>query len=113
TGGVWAARAIAPPTEASTPASDQCLSLAPRPTRRGGLTAANLDGRIHVLGGEAFDPSRTFPEHEVYDPSIDAWTTAEPLPTPRHGLGSAVLDGALFIIGGRASRGLSTSTGTH
>jgi hypothetical protein len=63
-----------------------------------------------VLGGEAFDPNRTFGEHEVYDPVIDAWTEAERLPTSRHGLGSAELNGTLFVIAGGTSAGLSAST---
>jgi N-acetylneuraminic acid mutarotase len=109
-GGRWGDQGNLATVEVYDPASDQWHSLAPMPTRRGGLTTSALNGRVHVLGGEAFDPNRTFPEHEVYDPALDSWTTLESLPTPRHGLGSAVADGTLYIIGGGTSAGLSAST---
>ncbi|HEY3057402.1 MAG TPA: kelch repeat-containing protein [Chloroflexota bacterium] len=109
-GGRWADQGNLATVEVYDPASDQWQSLAPMPTPRGGLTAAAMNGRIHVFGGEAFDPNRTFPQHEVYDPVLDAWTSAENLPTSRHGLGSAVLDATLYVIGGGTSAGLSTST---
>jgi N-acetylneuraminic acid mutarotase len=91
------------------PAADRWQTKAPLPTARGGLTAAALDGRIHVLGGEAFDPNRTFPEHEVYTPGGDAWERAPPPPTARHGLASAGLGGRLYVIGGGRTAGLSVS----
>jgi N-acetylneuraminic acid mutarotase len=92
------------------PAGDAWTELAFMPTARGGLTAATLEGRIHVTGGESFGGgSRTFEEHEVYDPATDAWTTLPPLPTSRHGLASQGVDGRLYVIAGGETPGLSVS----
>jgi N-acetylneuraminic acid mutarotase len=109
-GGRWAGRGNVADLEVYDPASDTWQILAAMPTPRGGLTAAVLDGQLHVLGGEALDSGYTFPEHEVYDPAGESWTRAADLPTPRHGLGSAVLDRTLYVIGGGQRAGLSVST---
>jgi hypothetical protein len=58
---------------------------------------AVLDGRIHVLGGEA---NRTFAQNEAYDPVTDSWSSFAPLPTPRHGLGVVAADDAIYVIAG-------------
>jgi len=108
-GGRWANRGNVATVEEYDPASDSWQARAPMPTARGGLTAAAVDGRIHVVGGEAFDPNRTFPEHEVYDPSADRWTSAPPMPTARHGLASAGLDGRFYVIAGGRTAGLAVS----
>lgn len=80
----------------------------PLPTARGGLTAAVVAGRLHVLGGEAFRPAKTFDEHEVFDPASNSWLTFDPLPTARHGLASASLGGRLYIVGGATLAGGGT-----
>jgi N-acetylneuraminic acid mutarotase len=108
-GGRWGGRGNVNTVEAYDPAVDVWRARAPLPTARGGLTAAAVDGRIHVVGGEAFDPNRTFPEHEVYDPAGDTWESAPPLPTARHGLASAGLDGRFHVIGGGRTAGLAVS----
>jgi N-acetylneuraminic acid mutarotase len=78
------------------------------PTARGGLTAAALDGRLHVAGGEDLDPGATFAEHEVYDPATDSWTAAAPMPTARHGLTSQAVADRWYVIGGGARAGAMT-----
>ncbi len=78
------------------------------PTPRGGLAAAALEGRVHVVGGEAFDPGRTFDAHETYDPAAGHWRPAAPLPTARHGLAAAAAAGRLFVIGGGTKAGALT-----
>ena len=108
-GGRWGDRGNLRVVEEYDPATDSWRTRAPMPTARGGLTAATLDGRIHVLGGEAFDPARTFADHEVYTPATDRWEAAPPLPTARHGLASAALDSRLYVIGGGRTAGLSVS----
>ncbi len=81
--------------------------LAPLPTARGGTAAGSVDGKIVVAGGEAFDPTRTFPQVEVYDLASDSWSAAPDLPTPRHGLAVVGLEGVLYVIGGGPTAGLS------
>jgi N-acetylneuraminic acid mutarotase len=83
--------------------------LAPLPTARGGTAGGAAGGSIFVAGGEAFDPTRTFPQVEVYDPARDAWTAAQPLPTPRHGLAVQCIGNILYVIGGGPTAGLSVS----
>ena len=75
------------------------------PSRRGGLTAAVLDGKIHAFGGET--RSAVFDNHEVYDPTADRWTSAPPLPTARHGLGAATLSDKIYVIGGGPKAGFA------
>lgn len=78
------------------------------PTPRGGLTAAAVEGRLHVTGGEDLDTSHTFGEHEVYDPKTNSWTTLADLLTPRHGLTSQTVGGRWYVIGGGAKAGALT-----
>jgi len=68
------------------------------PSRRGGLAAAVLAGKIDVVGGEA--RHSVFANHEVYDPATDRWATAPALPTARHGLAAAAVGDKLYVIGG-------------
>ena len=80
---------------------DGWVAAAPIPTPRGGVAAAALDGRLHVLGGEGSTlASGVFDEHEVYDPDTDTWSQAEPLPLPVHGMGAASVGGTLWVPGG-------------
>jgi N-acetylneuraminic acid mutarotase len=91
--------------ESYDPAAGRWSTREPMPTRRGGLSAVEMDGRIHVFGGET--ALRVFEEHEVYDLRSRSWSEAQPLPTPRHGLAAAVLDGRIYLIGGGPRAGVS------
>jgi Kelch motif protein len=68
-------------------ATDQWTSLAPLPTPRGGLAAANIEDQIHVIGGESIESPRVFAEHDVLDLTTGgtAWALAPPLERGRHG----------------------------
>src|SRR5262249_19218521 len=61
------------------------------PTPRSGVGTAVLNGRMHVLGGEAYlnDLVGTYRTHEAFDPKTNAWQRLPPMPTPRHGLAVA------------------------
>ncbi|MCI0394741.1 MAG: galactose oxidase [Chloroflexi bacterium] len=99
-GGRWSGNLAT--VDSYDPASGSWASHPDMPTARGGLTAATLDGRIHVTGGENFSrrPNCTFAQHEVFDPTTNTWQATAPLPTSRHGLASAVVDGRLYVVGG-------------
>ena len=97
-----------PTLEIYDPATDTWKRGKDMPTPRGGLTAGALGGRIHVTGGEAFSPRRTFGQHEANDPKTDVWMTLADLPTARHGLASAVVDDRWYVIGGGAKAGALT-----
>lgn len=84
-------------------------TLVPMPTARGGTAGAIVNGQVFVAGGEAFNPTRTFPQVEVYDPATDTWRAAPNLPTPRHGLAVQGAGNALYVIGGGPTAGLSVS----
>lgn len=84
--------------------------LAPLPTARGGTAGSAAGPLIAVAGGEAFSPSHTFAEVELYDSATDRWRQAPPLPTPRHGLAVQAVDGVLYVIGGGPTAGLSVSS---
>src|SRR5262249_41848963 len=66
------------------------LWLERRPPR-GAAEPAVLNGRMHVLGGEAYlnDLVGTYRTHEAFDPKTNAWQRLPPMPTPRHGLAVA------------------------
>jgi N-acetylneuraminic acid mutarotase len=89
------------------PLSDTWSTAAPLPTGRSGIGAAALNGRIHVLGGEA---SRTFEQNEAYEPATDTWTSFAPLPTARHGLGVVAIGDALYVLAGGPRPGDSRSS---
>jgi hypothetical protein len=84
-------------------------TLAPMPTARGGTAGGVAAGRIVVAGGEAFEPSRTFPQVEVYDPATNTWSAAPNLPTPRHGLAVQGVGDVIYVIGGGPTAGLSVA----
>jgi N-acetylneuraminic acid mutarotase len=67
------------------------------------MTAAVVEGKIYVFGGEG--SGGTFNQNEAYDPVGDRWQGMAPLPTARHGLGSAVVQGRIYVISGGPSPG--------
>jgi N-acetylneuraminic acid mutarotase len=75
------------------------------PTRRGGLSAAVLDERIYVFGGET--STSVFDDTERYDPASNGWSALAALPTARHGLAAAALHGRIYVIGGGPRAGLA------
>jgi N-acetylneuraminic acid mutarotase len=93
--------------EVYDPASHAWTALPRLPTARGGIAAAALDGRVHVVGGEG--PGGTFSENEAFDVAAGTWVTLAPLPTARHGLGVAQVGGAVYVIGGGPQPGLTVS----
>jgi N-acetylneuraminic acid mutarotase len=90
------------------PANDTWISSKPLPTNRSGLTAASLDGKIYVFGGES--TKRTFDTNEKYDPKTDSWTSESPMPTPRHGLAAVSIGDKIYVIAGGPKPG---GTGSH
>ncbi|TKB60195.1 MAG: hypothetical protein E8D48_13735 [Nitrospira sp.] len=85
------------------PATDRWRRVADLPTARSGITAAVVEGKIYVFGGEG--AAGTFNENEAYDPVRDIWQRLTPIPTAHHGLGSAVVQGRIYMISGGPSPG--------
>ena len=92
------------------PATNTWEFLPDMPTPRGGLTAATVGDRIHVIGGEALQGEITFAEHEAFDIESGEWLTLPDLPTARHGLTSSSWDDALYVIGGAEGAGGQTTS---
>jgi N-acetylneuraminic acid mutarotase len=72
------------------------------PTARSGIGVAVLNGRMHVLGGEAYlnDLVGTYRTHEAYDPKTNSWQRLPPMPSPRHGLAVAEIGGRIYAVSG-------------
>jgi len=96
---------------------------APMPTPRGAMGFAVLEGRIHLLGGNAagehavhdheggqIADDRSVNIHEAYDPATNRWTRLAPMPTPRNHLGAAVLNGQIHAVVGRVNRNFEMTT---
>src|SRR5690606_6324908 len=86
----------------------------PLPTARGAMAVAVLNGKIHVIGGNAANAGALNPAehnvgpdassvgtHEVFDPATGQWTRLPPMPTARNHAGAAVLNGRIHVFAGR------------
>lgn len=87
-------------------ATKEWSSGAPMPTPRGGIQAAVLNGRIHVVGGG--NASSTVAAHEAYDPATNTWASLQPLPSSRGNPALAVFEGRLYAIGGASGGSVFT-----
>jgi N-acetylneuraminic acid mutarotase len=74
---------------------------------RGAISAVELHGKIHLLGGRDI---RSLDRHEVYDPQTKTYeilsgmrgsTPTQPFAGQRCHMGAVVVDGAIHLIGGR------------
>jgi N-acetylneuraminic acid mutarotase len=65
-------------------ARDTWASVLGVPTPRSGVGVAVLNGRLHVLGGEAYlnELVGTYKTHEAYDPKTNSWERLPPMPPP-------------------------------
>ncbi|KAG9464725.1 hypothetical protein GDO78_019475 [Eleutherodactylus coqui] len=68
---------------------------------RNGMSAAVLEGKIYVVGGEK--DSMIFDCVECYDPVSKQWTAVPSLNQPRCGLGVCSCHGAIYAMGERRS----------
>ncbi|OFW34689.1 MAG: hypothetical protein A3J28_01605 [Acidobacteria bacterium RIFCSPLOWO2_12_FULL_60_22] len=110
------------------PAADSWKALAPMPTRRISAVAAEVGGKIYVLGGAGHHPGakdpaapivgntphRSLDTNEVYDPATNRWETRMTLPTARNHCAIGVVNGKIYLIGGRVGAlNISVSTNTN
>jgi N-acetylneuraminic acid mutarotase len=93
------------------PDTDHWTTLPPLPTPRGGLSAADIENAVHVIGGESIESPRVFVEHDVLDLTTGgkAWALAPPLERGRHGLASGVIDGRWYLAAGGEHPDLAVS----
>ena len=103
------------------PAADSWKSLPPLPGKRGSAVAAEVGGKIYVIGGATtmegskdpffsfFGPSRVLGTNEVYDPATNKWESRKPMSVPRNHAFSGVVNGKIYVIGGRTGHGFILS----
>src|SRR6266508_5220700 len=75
--------------------SGRWSSGAPMPSERTEVAAAEVSGRIYVVGG--FGGER---ELEIYDPAADRWSRGRAFPHAVHHAAAVGLNGKLYVIGG-------------
>lgn len=81
------------------PATDTWENKTSMPTRRYGIGANVVEGKIYVIGGKNAS-GWIDGVNEVYDPAADTWTTKAPIPTRVSFYASAVVDNKIYVIGG-------------
>ena len=103
------------------PATDSWKSLPPLPGKRGSAVAAEVGGKIYVIGGATtmegskdpfftfFGPSRVLATNDVYDPATNKWQSREPMSVPRNHAFGGVVNGKIYVIGGRTGHGFILS----
>ena len=77
------------------PSKDIWEEKTPMPTARKNMAVTSVDGKIFVIGGDAFQDT-----NEMYDPETDLWESRAPMPTKRQHIKGASVNGRIYIIGG-------------
>lgn len=70
------------------------------PTRRLGLAACEVDGKIFVVGGYASANAPGLSTLEVYDPKTETWSSKADMPTARLWLSASAVNGKIYVFGG-------------
>jgi N-acetylneuraminic acid mutarotase len=103
------------------PATDSWKPLPPLPGKRGSAIAAEVGGKIYVIGGAttmegsedpfftAFGPARVLGTNDVYDPATNKWESRNPMSVARNHAFSGVVNGKIYVIGGRTGQGFILS----
>jgi N-acetylneuraminic acid mutarotase len=78
---------------------------APLPAARNETTAAVVNGKIYVIGGNFPSKQYDVAVNEEYDPTTNTWRTRAPMPSGLNHIGSAALNGKIYIVGGFTSNG--------
>jgi N-acetylneuraminic acid mutarotase len=86
--------------EQSDQTGNSWTTKTPMPTPRGEVTAATVNGKIYVIGGQSYWANYKFRKVEVYDPVTDTWTTKADMPTARCSLAAVELNGKIYALGG-------------
>ena len=102
------------------PVADSWKALAPMPMKRGSALAAEVGGKLYVIGGATTvegskepaingnGPARVLTTNDVYDPVSNTWQSRAPMALGRnHAFGGAV-NGKIYVIGGRTAHAFIT-----
>ena len=105
----------------TNPAADSWKSLPPLPGKRGSAVAAEVGGKIYVIGGATtvagskepfftfFGPSLVLGTNDVYNPATNKWESRKPMSVPRNHAFGGVVNGKIYVIGGRTGHGFILS----
>jgi N-acetylneuraminic acid mutarotase len=74
------------------------------PTPRAGSTAAVVNGKLLVIGGESAQPL-AHADVEAYDPASGTWTKLPPLSMGRHATQAVLHEGRIYLASGSRTRG--------
>jgi hypothetical protein len=96
----------AAPALAGPPGRWESHPAAPLPRQEAAF--AELDGRLHLVGGFEYGAADSG-RHDVFDPASDSWTPSVPLPFAEHHVQAAGIDGTLFVLGGLQTLGFVQS----
>src|SRR6476660_180059 len=103
------------------PGADSWKSLPPLPGKRGSALAAEVGGKIYVIGGATtvdgakdpfftfFGPSKVLATNDVYDPATNKWQSRTPMSVARNHAFGAAVNGKIYVIGGRTGHGFILS----
>jgi N-acetylneuraminic acid mutarotase len=103
------------------PTADSWKSLPPLPGKRGSALAAEVGGKIYVIGGATtadgakdpfftfFGPAKVLATNEVYDPRTNKWESRTPMSVARNHAFGAAVNGKIYVIGGRTGHGFILS----
>jgi N-acetylneuraminic acid mutarotase len=105
-GGIKSDGGVSSAFDAYDPAANTWMSLPALPTARGALTAAVIDGSVHVVGGATWRPLKTFATHDVFDIASKTWSKGAPMLNARQGMASGVAAGRWWVIGGGSGAGV-------
>ena len=89
--------------EAYDPLFGAWTQVASLPAARHHHTAAVVDGKMYVLGGEFIDDEGyqvATDRVDVYDPAADSWQQMAAMPTARERNAAAVVSGKIYVSGG-------------
>jgi N-acetylneuraminic acid mutarotase len=98
------------------PVTDSWKPLAPLPGKRGSAIAAEVNGKIYVIGGAttmegskdpfftAFGPAKVLATNDVYDPATNKWESRNPMSVPRNHAFGGIVNGKIYVIGGRTGQ---------
>jgi N-acetylneuraminic acid mutarotase len=85
--------------EVYDPDTDTWENKTAMPTRRYGINANVVNGKIYVVGGK--NASGWIDQaNEVYDPATDSWATKASIPTPVSHYASTVIGNKIYVFGG-------------
>src|SRR5262249_50758032 len=81
--------------DASAQGTGRWTNGAPMPSERTEVAAAEVGGKIYVVGGFGGEL-----QLEIYDPASDRWSRGGAFPHAVHHAAAVGLDGKLYVLGG-------------